>query len=327
MARFLMAVFLLVAGTAQTTTATDQWLLEYRGEPLAVPVNCANDQIAEFGLVCPQGSPCPVYLELTSVAASGTKLFVTGNLHTDTTTLYSVLLASEDGGRTWSEPADRVRLAGLDRVFFYDDEHGWAAGHMLDGGRPRDPFFLLTTDGGRFWRKRAVFSDNRLAEIQHFSFDSGRSGVLLIDRLRAPESGSRYERYETMTGGETWMIREVSSKPIRLRRRLVRPAVSDWSIESGETGTWEVRKHEGGGSVVITEFLVEAGACEAMPEMVAEAPPESPEEVKATAEPQEQQPEVAPGGVFVVGAPRPAPKPQETKRDTDDRPTMKKPGP
>src|SRR5580692_2363441 len=76
---------------------------------------CPPEELEAFGLACSAEDPCPVFLELSSVEAVGAKLFVAGNLHTPSTTLYSVLLASEDGGKTWTEPVARMRAAALEQ--------------------------------------------------------------------------------------------------------------------------------------------------------------------------------------------------------------------
>jgi hypothetical protein len=269
-------------------------------------------------------------------------------------TLYSVLLASQDGGLSWTEPAKRVPRSGLDRVYFYNEQHGWAAGHVLEG-EPKNPFFLVTTDGGQNWRQREVFRDGRTAEIQRFWFDSERSGGLMIDRLKQPENGSRYERYETMTGADSWMIREVSSQPIRQRRRRARPEV-DWRVVPDQkTGAWQVQKRGDAGWISVAEFAVEPGVCVAVAESLAEAAPPSsspspaPASIRLgsggaaeTAEASEGDAEqtfdpdnqpVAEGGVFVIGqSPPPVNPTQEVKEapaegEEDERPTLTKPKP
>ncbi len=333
MERFASAVLLALlagaGGSAQTENAEEK-VLTYAGSPLAVPAGCTTDDMASFGLVCPPDRPCPVYLELTSVGSSGGKLFLAGNLHSESVTMYSILLASADGGLTWTEPHERVPRAGLDRVVFFDEKHGWAAGHVLNG-QPRDPFFLLTSDGGRFWRRRDVYDDTRHAVIEDFWFDSERSGVLLIDRL-AGSGEARYERYETMTGAESWMIREVSSQPIRVRRRPVRNVEASWRIvPREETKAWLVQRRDPAGWVTVSEFQIEPGVCVEPREVLAEAEPEpdQPEDAEALAEgaAAEELP-VAPGGVFVIGTPPPAAnRPAEVKGDDEKRPTLKKPKP
>ena len=116
---------------------------------------------------CTAAEPCPVYVELTALEVIGPKVFVTGNLHTERSTLASLLVASEDGGRSWSEPAARIRTASLDQIQFIDFETGWISGQTVQG-RPRDPFFLVTTDGGKSWRQRFVFDESHPGVIEQF---------------------------------------------------------------------------------------------------------------------------------------------------------------
>ena len=328
MTALLIMLALLLASPAAAQPAKDKKLeepvYEYTGDPIVLPLACPNEDLQKFGMVCPASDPCAAYLELTSVDSIKGKVFLTGNIHGDAVTMYSILLASEDGGLSWREPYRRLRLAGLDRVYFYDKTHGWAAGHIQElDAEPRDPFFLLTTDGGKIWRRRPVFSDERNAMIERFWFDSNRSGGLLIDLLDPNEAGARYARYETMTGAENWMIREVSAKPIHPRR--IRERIRDnWRITTSDTtGAWEIQKREAGGWIVISEFQVEVGPCVVEPEPVlAEAPPPS-------AEPEPRQPRpgqpledlpIAPGGVFVIGSPPAAnQQPAEIKTDKKDK--------
>src|SRR5580704_8765051 len=105
--------------------------LENTGKPLRVPFECMEADTEAAALSCSEEEPCPVFLELSSVEAAGNKIFLAGNLHTNTTTLYSILFASEDAGKTWTEPHPRIRFAGLDQIEFIDFQNGWIAGANL----------------------------------------------------------------------------------------------------------------------------------------------------------------------------------------------------
>ena len=293
----LVAVLVFpVAVEAQSGDADDgPMLLEYVGEPLRLPFDCVAEDLAGFGLVCTEASPCTVYLELTTVDFVDGRLYLGGNLHSESATLYSVFLTSDDGGLTWFETYRRIRGAGFERVFFYDKNAGWAAGHMLDG-KPRDPFFLLTTDGGETWRMRRLFGDGRTALIEKFWFDSARSGGVLIDRIQPNEAGARYEHYETMTGAESWMIREVSSQPIRIRRTPGGEPDRDWRVRvDADSAAWQIEHLEGRVWSAVAQFQVEVAHCVPVVEQLAEAEPEAPPEQDVEA--------VAPDGVFVIGQP------------------------
>ena len=126
-------------------------------DPVRVDYACPAADIDKFGLTCSENEPCEVFWELAGAEGVGSTIFAAGNLHTVTTTLYGVLLASEDGGKTWSEPTQRIEGAVLDQVQFPDFQHGWASG-VMEEPLARDPFFLVTTDGGKTWRRRPLFN-------------------------------------------------------------------------------------------------------------------------------------------------------------------------
>lgn len=299
---FFMAGALLASAPAfaqdQASEGPERPLLRYAGEPIPIPFQCTGDDLQSFEMVCSARVPCPVYLQLAAVEPVGAKLIVAGNLHNTTSTMYSILLISEDGGQTWFEAHERLRDAALDRAHFHDSDTGWVAGHVL-GAPPRDPFFLLTTDGGKYWRRRAVFGNGGTGVIEKFWFNDEQSGGLLIDRIRTGEAGGRYERYETMTGGANWMIREVKTEPIRVRNITPASPHPDWRLfADGETGAWQIQQRQSTEWATVAAFTIQVGQC--VPEQ--EAPPAPPAETVAEpAQPVEQP--VAPGGVFRIPGP------------------------
>ncbi len=80
-------------------------ILKNSGDPMRVPFACAEDVLQAAGLLCTEAEPCAIYLELNAVASAGKKVFVAGDLHSTQGTLESILLASDDAGATWKEPA------------------------------------------------------------------------------------------------------------------------------------------------------------------------------------------------------------------------------
>ena len=130
-------------------------ILRNDGQAIRVPFACTSENLDWAGLACADDDPCSIYLELNTVAAAGKNLFLAGDLHAQSATLSSILLASDDGGLTWKEPAPRVRGAALDQFQFYDAQRGWTSGETVYP-LARDPFFLITSDGGESWRNRAV---------------------------------------------------------------------------------------------------------------------------------------------------------------------------
>jgi photosystem II stability/assembly factor-like uncharacterized protein len=243
------------------------------GKPIRLDYHCGEEDLRAAGADCTAEHPCPVYLELAGVEGVGTKIFLTGNIHTSAVTLWSVLLASPDGGKSWTEPHERIPGAILEQIQFVDFETGWAGGQLVHP-LPRDPFLLLTTDGGVTWRRRPVFDESRIASLERFWFDSRTRGHLWIDRTHSGETESRYERYESLTGGESWMLREVSARPIAGADAEPRP--SGWRIRADRaTSAFQVEKYEGERWRAVASFQIALGECRP-PEATPPEPPAEP---------------------------------------------------
>lgn len=251
--------------------------MEYTGQPLKLEFTCTASDLEIHGLTCSGDEQCPVYLELVHVERAGTRIFLTGNIHTEAATFRSILLGSRDDGKSWSEPFERIPGAGLDQVQFIDFETGWISGQIL-GSPSRDPFFLLTSDGGLTWRRRPVFSEPGPGSIEYFWFDNRHSGTLLIDRLVSGENGVRYALYETMTGGSTWALRQVSADPIRLKHRGAGPN-PDWRIRADRaTASYRLETHRSGAWKTVAAFAVSLRECRPPePKPDAEPPPSPPD--------------------------------------------------
>jgi hypothetical protein len=239
--------------------------MEYTGKPLNLPFHCSDDDIRWAGLTCSENEPCPIYLELTTVQASGDRIFVAGDLHSVAVTLYSALLATLDGGRTWSEPTPRIRGAVLDRIEFLDTETGWVSGHS-DSPLPRDPFLLTTTDGGKTWRQRPIFSEaaeDRLGMIQEFLFSARDSGSLIIDRGQG-SADDRWELYESPDGGASWSIKRSSSKSLRLNQAFT--PHPDWRLRAdGPSKSFHIEHRRDDRWTTAAAFAVSVGVCRPQP--------------------------------------------------------------
>jgi hypothetical protein len=215
---------------------------------------CSPEDTEAVGLTCSEDEPCTVFLELSSVEGFGANVFVTGNLHTVDTTISGLLLASSDGGKTWSEPARRIRAAELDQIQFADPQHGWVAGVKVNS-LPRDPFLLLTVDGGQMWHPVPLFEDPVLGSIQQFWFESADRGQLVVDRSQGRTK--RYERYESTTGGETWTLKEASDQPTLMARE---GAEAHWRAVA-DKDSYRVERRTSAGWETLARFAVHAGDC------------------------------------------------------------------
>ena len=226
--------------------------------PVKVDVHCAQSDIEEAGLSCSSSDPCPVYLELSAVASTGVRLVVIGNLHTEAVTLSSIVLVSEDGGTTWTEPAPRIPFASLDQIQFLGLANGWIGGQVLFP-TPRDVFMLVSGDGGKNWERRAVAESGHEGALSEFWFTSKDSGKLVVDRGVAG-SGGRYELYVSMTGGEGWEINQTSTTPLH-----VKPAAAggpEWRLRpDAASQSYQLDRQTASGWRSIAAFPVQPGVC------------------------------------------------------------------
>ncbi len=235
-------------------------VLANNGRPMVVSYRCAEEDMTWAGLACSEDEPCRFYLELAAVEPLGNKIFLAGNIHSSSTTLSSIFLASEDSGKTWIEPFERIRGGGLDHIQFVDFENGWVSGQVLQP-LPQDPFLLITSDGGKTWRRRPVFGESRGGSILQFGFGSKTAGSLVIDRGEPGDSG-RYELYETPNGGETWMLREITDRQPKIPRAGT--GNPDWRLRpDAATKSFRVEHRQGERWTSLASFAIPIGTCTA----------------------------------------------------------------
>jgi hypothetical protein len=272
----------VMAAWAQTPAPekpADPTALENLGKPMTPKFQCSEDDIQSFGLGCTPDEPCPMYLELSDVEQVGAQIFAAGNIHSSTATLYAILLASSDNGRTWREPFERTRGGSLDRIIFFDFERGWVSGQLLQP-LPRDPFLLITSDGGKTWRLQRVFDDGRPGSVQQIWFDSRNSGSLTFDR-GAGADGPRYELYESLTGGDGWMIREAGDRPLTIKRMPPNPPETDLRLRTdGPTKSYRIERKQGARWAPVASFSVQLEACKPPAHELREPPPPEIDETK-----------------------------------------------
>lgn len=271
----LLAAVLTVAG--QTPPAAKP-SYAYGGKPIVLDQECGSRQIEDLGLVCTEDEPCPIYLELSGIETAGSKVFLAGNFHTEAAILASLLLASEDEGRTYQEAHARLPNALLDQVQFVDFQTGFVSGNVA-GSLAKDPFFLKTSDGGKTWRQLAVFEDGGFGVIGSFHFTSATQGTLTIE---GPRGRGRYRRMETLTGGESWMTRELLDQPPAKERAArgsaAAGAPADWRVRGDSAAkALRVERRESGKWTTVTVFALRAGACKPDPPKPAEPEKDPPQ--------------------------------------------------
>jgi hypothetical protein len=232
-------------------------LFQNEGKPITLPFECTGEDIQWAGMTCSEDEPCPIYLELSIAEGVGSHILTAGNIHSDTVTLYSVLLSSGDAGHTWTLGTDAYRGAGLDHIQFVDPLTGWISGQTLYP-ISQDPFFLLTSDGGATWRTKPLFNESHFGLIQQFSFDSKTTGSVILDQ--GPSSDSdRYARYESADGGETWLIKEQSKKPLQLKRSAAAP---NWRARADAASrSYHIERRQGDKWISVAAFSVRLPVC------------------------------------------------------------------
>lgn len=238
--------------------------------PNSVQAACTLETLSELGLDCSPEEPCPIFLELSSVEAVGDRLILAGNLHTGTATLESILLVSDDGGKTWAEAHARLPNAVLDRVQFQGFETGWINGHVLHP-LPRDPFFLITSDGGKTWRKRPLSGETRAGAIEQYWFDSRTHGLLVMQNPQSAP-GQRYELWESNTSGDSWNILQVGGEPAKLP--VAAEAVPYRIRADAAAKAHRIERQAGGKWETVAAFRVAAGECKPARPALAEPVPE-----------------------------------------------------
>jgi len=166
-----------------------------------------------------------------------------------------------------------VRGSEVDRIQFTNFETGWVSGQRVTP-LPGDPFLLLTTDGGKSWRKQEVLAEGSTGSIQKMWFDSPRSGMLVIDRGASDGDQMRYSRYETLSGGGSWMVRESSEKPLDLPAANASIEEENWRVR-GDTAAkvLVIEKKTDSGWIPVSRIALELAQCKGEPARAEPPPP------------------------------------------------------
>src|SRR4029077_5417369 len=141
-----------------------------------------------------------------------------------------------------------------------DFQNGWISGETVVPVA-RDPFFLITSDGGKSWRLRPVVAAGLGGGVRQFHFASTSSGMMVIDRMQSADA-SRYELFDTPNGGETWMIRQTSEQPITLKQAAADAASAGWRIRAdSRSKSFAIEKQEAEKWGTVASFLVQIAPC------------------------------------------------------------------
>lgn len=227
---------------------------------MRVPYACPEEDLQFAGMSCSDDQPCPIYLELSAVAETRSRILVAGDLHSRSATLASILLLSDDAGATWKEPAQRMRGAALDQLEWFDATTAWAGGET-QYPLARGAFILLSTDGGSSWRRQAIADDDSPGSLLRFGFDSVKHGEAIVD-AGAASAGGRYLSYESETGGENWSLAGQSDALPKLRRAPPADENPAWHLVASKDGkAFQVEQNQ----ATVASFLIDAARCGSQP--------------------------------------------------------------
>jgi hypothetical protein len=261
------AVFL----AALSVLAQDVPTLQNHGEPMRVGYRCLEEDLQWAGLSCNE-DPCPVFLELSTVAAKGRNILAAGNLHSASATLTSILLQSDDSGVTWKEQAARVRGDAIEQLQYFDSGHAWAAGET-QYPLPRDPFVLMTTDGGGSWREHPVGEEGTAGSVLRLWFDSPEHGELIVDGGKTAKSG-RYLSFESETGGDTWKLSGTADRPAPPRHAPPTAEDPNWRIRTAKDDrAYQIENRGDDSWYPVASFLIETANCKIDPDQPVEPKP------------------------------------------------------
>jgi photosystem II stability/assembly factor-like uncharacterized protein len=135
---------------------------------------------------------------------------------------------------------------------FADAMTGWISGQVYQS-LLKDPYFLVTRDGGKTWRRRPIYSESTVATIEDFKFEGPREGTVIT------AAGGRRQRWVTHNGGDVWQITETLDR---------KPAALGGVVESAYKVRTDARlkaqvveRKEGTRATTVAAFAVEAARC------------------------------------------------------------------
>jgi hypothetical protein len=205
-----------------------------------------------------------VHLSVSIYGLNKKIVFLLGSLQTPAVTIRSLLLRSEDGGRSWKEVMEPVTGSAVIRLSFLSKQTGWA----LLGGTSEGPgqlYLYKTRDSGNSWSKVSRipkrhfdgwpesfgFVDERNGRMEilydgnaptdGFAVMSTSDGGITWQETRSlslDEYREQYEKdseepstdYVTARDGSQWKLQEQSRKQVSVLRR--RRSGGEWNIVS-----------------------------------------------------------------------------------------------
>ncbi|MCW2634207.1 MAG: hypothetical protein JWQ99_574 [Blastococcus sp.] len=180
----------------------------------------------------------------------------------------ALIVATRNGGRTWSKQNSGVTDTTLNRVDFVDNTHGWAVGEPFETGgddsAPGPGTILRTTNGGATWTQQtnnvvppqdATFAN----DIEGISFVSRQEGWLAVSSYASSNTGAILH---TADGGATYTEQTIPDPATGVADVHFVNASSGWAVnDNGDIlattdggTTWTVQLTGSGPSLEAVAF-------------------------------------------------------------------------
>jgi hypothetical protein len=208
-------------------------------EPSTSTLRYSGDTIVLEACQSTDGTPTsPAELQLKTAGQVGGRIFAGGSFHSKDRVISSVLLATDDGGRSWIEAAPRYRETELGAAQV-SDLRVWIAAHRQTGDGPLDPFFLFTFDSGLHWRRIPLRPYSEAGRITSFHFREDGNGFALVREPGPVRSVAK--RFVTADGANSWVLTEAEepsipgTQPNRIR---IQESADEFRIQVRDEKTW-----------------------------------------------------------------------------------------
>lgn len=161
-----------------------------------------------------EGPPLLISESIASmVFTDASKGWAAGDVPTgDSVNVRGILLATSDGGRTWSElkqpNGGPVIPEAINDIYFASASEGWAAAGSLENGE--EDALYHTTDGGLTWSRQPATGGQFLRAVHFVSPARGFAVGMTIDAVNEMPGPSKL--LETSDGGGTWKVGLVAER-------------------------------------------------------------------------------------------------------------------
>lgn len=172
--------------------------------------------------------------------------FLLGSLQTPAVSIRSLLLRSEDGGRSWGEVMTPVTGSDVIRLFFLNKQTGWTLlGQTSEGPGPL--YLYKTRDSGKSWEKVSRIPKRHYTGWpKGFGFIDERNGrIEMLYEGAAPTDG--FAIMSTSDGGITWReTRSLSLDEYREKYEKDSEEPSTDYVTARDGSQWKLQKQPNG---------------------------------------------------------------------------------